>query len=289
MFENQNMKNTQNMQDTQTTHKQHEIHSGPKKKFFKALTVFVIILSVFFVIKIIAGLDGDSDGFREVHTISVSGSGEVQAVPDIAKISFTISEVAPTAEEAQETVSGVESQALSSLNEHGVVQKDIKTTNSSFYPKYEYRYDAPTISCEGFGCPPKPGRNTIVGYEVRETIEVKVRDTDQVGYIIQALGALGASSLNGPNFSIDDEELLKTEARRLAIEDAKEEAKTLAKDLGVKLGKVVSFNEAGGYYPIAMMERAFSLDEGGVATSAPVLPVGENIISSNVNIVYQIK
>src|SRR3989338_6144941 len=98
-----------------------------------------------------------------------------------------------------------------------------------------------------YSCPPRPGKSVISGYEASESITVKVRNTDDVGTIMQGLGTIGVSNLSGPNFSIDDEDALKAEARKKAIDDAREKAKILAKDLGVRLGRISSFSEGGGY------------------------------------------
>ena len=262
-----------------------------KKNLYGAMSLLLLILSVFFIIRIVDHLkNGHPSRISDFNTITVYGTGEVQAVPDIAKVSFSITNTAETVELAQDAVTKIEADVLSALKSQGVEDKDIKTTSSSFYPKYEYRYDAPQLECAGYGCPPNPGRNVIVGYEVSERIEVKVRNTDSVGEIIQELGTLGVSSLSGPNFSIDDEDILKIDARRIAIEDAKEKAKVLSKDLGVRLGKVVSFNEGGGYYPIsyAREEMAMAMDSSAM-NAAPSLPKGENTISSSVTIIYEIK
>ncbi len=246
---------------------------------FKAFVVMV------FGIILVKGADlNDNNEYKNDNTnvISVTGKGEVNAVPDIASVSFDISKEAKTVKEAQDQVSKVEGEVLSSLKTNGIEDKDIKTTNSSFYPKYEYT----NTLCRGYVCP--PGKSEIVGYTVSETITVKIRNTDNAGKVIADLGALGVSSLSGPNFTIDDEEGLKAEARKKAIEDARAKAEVLAKDLGVNLGKITSFSENSnnGIYPYYAKTTLESFD---TASSAPTLPKGENTITSEVTITYKIK
>ena len=192
--------------------------------------------------------------------------------------------------EAQEAVALIEKSSLDFLKNNDVAEKDIKTANASFNPKYEYRYDTKALMpCSEFGCPPRSGKNVISGYEAYESITIKVRNTDDVGKIMQGLGSLGVTDLNGPNFAIDDEDGLKAEARKKAIDEAREKAKVLAKDLGVKLGRIANFSESnyGGpiYYGKAMMVSA----DSGVASAPAEIPKGENTITSDVTITYEIR
>lgn len=261
-----------------------------KKGFLKTLIVLAIILSLYFAVKFLTEFRAyKMMGSGDANTITITGHGEVQAVPDIASVYFSIRKEAKTVKEAQDAVAGVENKVLGFLNENKIAEKDIKTSNASFYPKYEYKYEKSLMPCNEYGCPPRTGKNIIVGYESSESITVKIRNTDEVGSIMQGLGALGVEELNGPNFMIDDENELKAEARKKAIDDAKTKARVLAKDLGVNLGRITSFNESGNY-PYPMMygkTEMMSADSGGSAPA--VIPKGENTISSDVTITYQIR
>lgn len=260
------------------------------KNLYRVVLVFGIVLSLFFAVKFFSEFRSYRMMGDKENTITLSGHGEVQAVPDIANVYFTIRKEAKTVKEAQDAVAVVEGKALSALKENKVEEKDIKTTNASFNPKYEYIYDAKSLMpCNEFGCPPRPGKNTITGYEAYENINVKVRNTDDVGKIMQALGALGVTELSGPNFMIDNEDVLQAEARKKAIEDAKAKAKVLAKDLGVRLGRISSFNESGSY-PVPMYyDKAMMSSTAGVETAPAQLPTGENTITSDVTITYEIR
>ena len=266
-----------------------EIPNQYIKNLYHVLFVFLIILSVLFTVKALQELRNyGSVSSSNVNTISFSGHGEVTAVPDIANVSFSISKDAKTVKEAQNAVAVVEKKSLDFLKESGVALKDIKTNNASFYPKYEYKYDERTIMpCTQYGCPPNNGKNTIVGYTASENILVKIRNTDDAGAIIQGLGTLGVSELNGPNFSIDDEDVLKAEARKEAIADAKMKAKVLAKDLGIRLGRIASFTEGGNYG--IYYAKAEMMDSGASMPAPAQLPKGENTISSDITITYEIR
>ncbi len=137
-------------------------------------------------------------------------------------------------------------------------------------------------------CPPN-GSNVLVGYSVSETISVKVRKTDQAGAIVTGLGALGVTDISGPNFTIDNDDAIKAEARSKAITNAKEKAAELSKELGVKLVRIVNFSENGNN-PYPMYSKAMDMMAiGGAAPEAAPLPTGENKYTSNVTITYEIR
>jgi uncharacterized protein len=272
------------------------ISSEQKIKLYRG---FKIILIAFLVAVAVNYLSYRRDENKQENMISFSGHGEVTAVPDIANVYFTISKDAKTVKEAQTLVAGIEKKSLDSLKANNVLDKDIKTANASFYPKYEYKqavcppvpmgmgYSGVTVSpTSPYYCP--PSKQIITGYTASESITVKVRNTDDVGKIMQELGTLGVTDLSGPNFSIDNEDTLKAQARKKAIDDAKAKAEVLAKDLGVHLGKITSFSESGNY-PMPMYSTKAMMDSASGSSAPAVIPKGENTISSDVTITYEIR
>jgi len=254
------------------------------ENIIKLIKIFLIVLVLLFVGKTVA----EFKGLRFIGesqtpaTISFDGQGEVFASPDIANISFSVREEAKTAKEAQAIVTDKVNQALVFLRQNGVSEKDIKTTNYSSYPKYDYSQ----MPCSQNYCP--PGKQVLTGFEVSQNIEVKVRNIDDAGKVVQGLADAGVTDMQGPNFAIDDEDALKAEARAIAIKNAKEKARELARQLHVRLVRIVSFSESGGpYYPIYAKAELMMADGGGAPT--PELPIGENKITSNVTITYEIR
>lgn len=266
-----------------------DMTSDLKSRLYKGLKVaLVVFLVILFARSLFGGFHRwDKDGDTE-HTISFTGHGEVNAVPDIANVYFSITKDAKTVKEAQAMVAEVEKKALEFLRGNSVMDKDIKTSYASFNPKYEYQYEKSLAPCNQYSCPPNPGKSVIVGYTATESITVKVRNTDDVGKIMQGLGTFGVSDLSGPNFAIDNEDSLKAEARRKAITDAKSKAKVLARDLGVRLGDIVSFSDSSPYYPVLMYSKA-GAEQSSDSTPPAELPKGENTISSDVTITYELR
>ena len=273
-----------------------------KKKIYRAGIILVFILSAYFAVKIFSEIKKDSmlGESTQPATISFSGHGEVMATPDIANVYFTITKDASTVKDAQAGVATIEQKALDVLKAKGVDSKDIKTADASFNPKYEYKQAvcpiAPPVPLNGTTssaisptyCP--GSKQVLVGYTANESITVKVRNTDTVGDIMQALGTTGVSNLSGPDFSIDNPDTLQAQARKIAIDDAKAKAKILAKDLGVSLGKISSFSDSSGGYPVMYNTKSDAMTLGAVPSAAPaVIPKGQNTISSDITITYEIK
>lgn len=256
-----------------------------KGDVFKILTVFLIIVSVFFVFKTI-GEYKTNKYIGEGSTMSFTGEGEVFSVADVVTFSFSVSEEAKTPVEAQKMATEKGNTAINFLKENGIAEKDIKTINYSLNPKYEWRRNS---NCLYIECP--RDNRVLVGYEVNQSISVKVRETEKAGEILAGIGDTGVSNISGLNFEIDDEDSLKREARKLAIEDAKSKAEQLAQDLDVKLVRIVSFNESGAYpyYSKAVMMEDSMAGYGIGGGMAPEIPMGENKISSNVTITYEIR
>lgn len=222
-------------------------------------------------------------------TISVIGTGEVSATPDIASFSFSLEAKEADAQTAQNKVTEQMSSIVAFLKEQGVEEKDIKTQNHSLSPWYDYSETQP---CTQWGCPPR-SEPTIKGYQVNEYVTVKVRDTNTVGEILAGVGDKGAMNVSGLSFTIDDDDKYTAQARELAIADAKAKAQVLAKSLGVKIVRMNGYWEEQGGMPMPYGRGGEVYDmkaESSVAASAPIqIQTGENMFKTQVNISYEIK
>lgn len=249
------------------------------------------VLALFLLAATFAELKGIrfiGSGVTATNTITVSGEGEVFAVPDTATFSVTVQEEAKDVKTAQTAATKKNNDIVSYLKTAGVDSKDIQTSDYNVYPQYDYSQG---ICRDGY-CP--PGKQTLRGYQVSQTLTVKVRDTDKAGDLLSGVGSLGASQVSGLNFTLgeDDQRAKEAEARGKAIENAREKAEVLAKQLGVEVVRVVGFTEGGGYGGVyyAKAEMAMAADgRGGAMPPSPELPVGQNKITSNVSVTYEIQ
>lgn len=257
------------------------------KKLNIAVFILIIIVSLFVVAKFVNEVKLSSyigHESQSANVISVSGFGEVNAISDIASLNVYLTKDGVTAKEAQDLLNETISKTLAYLKDQKIEDKDIKSEYGGLSPKYSY--DQPV--CFSYPCPSHDPK--IVGYTATQSVTIKIRKVDDANNIKTGLASLGITDINGPTFSIDDEELFKTEARSIAINEAKEKAKILADDLGVKLGRIISFGESGdSMYPMYNAKAMMSSDMMEVSAPAPVLPKGENKIISNITITYEIK
>jgi len=252
------------------------------KKYIPAMAVVLIAFLAIQTINGIKAYDYIGSGVVQ-NTISVTGDGEVFATPDIATFTWTVTETGANVKEAQTKATTKVNAGIESLKQNGIEDKDIKTVNFNANPKYEYNQ----VICTSFSCP--PSKQTLVGYEVTQTISVKVRAVDNAGKVIDGVTSAGVSEVSSLSFTIDDQDVLITEARAEAIKKAKAKAKVLAKDLDVKLVRIVSFTEGGYPTPIMYKMDSTAFGVGGEASMAPSLPTGENKITSNVTITYEVR
>jgi hypothetical protein len=263
----------------------------PPKPIITAVSILAISGALLLLAMAISELKGFAfigHGDEIKATISVSGDGKAFAAPDISTVSFSVASEALKAADARKQTDDKVKAILAFIKESGVVDKDIKTTGYSLYPKYEWRETR--IVCITYPCPQPPGKQVLLGYEVSQTIEVKIRKIDDTGTIVGGIGDKGATNMDGPQFTVENPDAVKAEARKEAITKAQAKAQLLAEDLGVTLVRIVSFSEDGNNiaYGRGGAEKAMAFDMMAQAAPAEV-PVGENTFASNVTIVYEIR
>ena len=239
------------------------------------------ILALFLLTKTWAGIETTIRPNASGATIMVSGTGKISSPPTIAEVVLTVDERAKTQTTAQSQATAKTDVALAALKALGVAEKDIQTQGYSVSPQYE------TPDCrEGAPCSQS---NTITGYQVTQTITVKVRETSKTGDVLKALTDAGVQNVSGPNFRIDDPTEVEATARAEAIADAHEKAEVLARQLGVRLGKVVSFSENRGGFPVFETMMAKTVGIGGAVEPAISIPQGQTETSVTVSITYEIR
>lgn len=219
------------------------------------------------------------------RTFSANGEGKVIVIPDVAQFTFRVlSEGGKNLATLEETNSEKTTNAVDYLKDNGVDSKDIKTQNYDIQPRYEYS------NCGLLGstvCPPP----SIVGYTITNTVEVKVRDLKKVGDLLSGVVANGANGVYGLQFTLDNPESAIAEARKEAMDLAKEKAKQIAKDGGFDMGELtgIQISDGTSYYP----QYAYGM--GGDAmkevstASAPRIEAGSKDVKVTVTLTYEIK
>ena len=183
--------------------------------------------------------------------LDISASGEVTRVPDLAIISAGVQTLLPTATAAIEQNAARMERVRAALKRAGIEDKDIQTSSINLNPEYQYDQNQPP---------------RLTGYRATNTVNVKFRDLKRTGGILDALVAEGANQINGPNLTIDKPESALDEARAKAIANGRARAELYARALGMRVVRLLSVSEGGGYavpppMPMVMMaERSAGAD-----------------------------
>lgn len=209
-----------------------------------------------------------SSAFAQTRTLTMSGEGEVQAVPDMVTLSAGVTSEAPSAAAALATNSAHMQSVFAALKKLGVADKDIQTENFAVSPQMTGGVSNQTPH--------------ITGYQARNGVRVRLYDVSKLGSALDALVTAGANQMNGVSFGIKDPKPLLAEARAAAVADAKEKAQIYAKAAGVSLGSILSISENGfaGPRPLGMEQVMVSASR--VAPTA----AGEQTVSATVSIVW---
>jgi uncharacterized protein YggE len=200
------------------------------------------------------------------HTITVSGSGKVTIVPDVARITLGVTINKPTVKAVREAGAKAMTDVIAAIKGLGVADADIKTTDISLYPQY------------GNASPQK-----IVGYQMNEEVLVTVRDLDKAGDVVDAARAQGANAVNGISFESGDPVKAQDDARAAAVAAAKVSAQAMAKAGDVSLGGVVSITDASPTSPIFYAPAAGAMKD----LATPVQP-GTQDLTATVTVVFAI-
>jgi uncharacterized protein YggE len=197
-------------------------------------------------------------------TVRVRGEGMIEVAPEAATISVGVLVSEPNQKKAREEAAARAGAVIAAVKEAGIPDRDIQTSNYSVSPQRNFDSKGKPIA--------------IVGYDVRNTISVTVRDLDQLPATLDAAMAASANQVSGPDFFILHPEAAEDEARRLAMASARRRAEVLAATAGRTLGAVRSIVEGDSRAPaprMALMARAAPMD-----TATPVEAGTERIMAS---------
>jgi len=202
--------------------------------------------------------------------LDINATGEVTRVPDVAVISAGVVSRSPTATAALQDSASKMSQVLAALKQAGVADRDMQTSNVSLNPEYRY---------------PENQSPQLVGYTASNSVTVRFRDIRNSGKILDALVREGANQINGPTLVVDKPEAALDEARAKAIATGRARAELYAKSLGMRVARIVSVSESGGYSvppPMPMMARM-------EAAPATKIEPGEQKLQVNLAMVFELQ
>jgi uncharacterized protein len=228
-----------------------------------------------------------------VPTVSVSGHGQVNVPPDTASVSIGIDVIQPSLAEAQEQATAQATAVIEALKAAGIADEDIQTAffNVTILRDYDAAAAVGDDAVAAVGATPESENadpTQITGFEIVNQLQVTVRDTDMLGELLDAAVTAGANSINGVTFSVDDQTAAASEARRLAVEDARTKAEELAAAAGLTLGPVISIAE-GTVSPMPPPLPAAA--DAGMAEAQAAVPVqpGSSTVAVDVSMTFALR
>ena len=201
-------------------------------------------------------------------TVSVSASADVSVKPDVVQVGAGVVTQAPTAAAAMAANAKQMELVFDKLKKSGIASKNIRTSGLNLNPTYSYDN----------GAAPK-----LLGYQASNTVTVRLEDLSRIGSTIDGVVAAGVNQIDGIMFSVKDEDSKLDAARIEASKKATAKAQLLAGAMGMKLGRLMSVSEAGGYsppMPVMAMQKA--------ADAATTIAPGEMQLSATINATYEL-
>lgn len=252
--------------------------SSHVRKLFLALAgillVYVIIWMATLIRNNIREFQAIGRSDKMERTILVTADAKVTATPDIAVTTIGALSQGKTVAEAQEKNNTIMNNLVKKLTELGIAKEDLKTLNYNVYPHYNYT--------ESKG-------QQLDGYEINQSLQVKVRDLTKANAVFAAAGEVGANNVGGLEFVIDDRDVYIAKAREEAMKKIGAKARALSESLGVRMGEVITYNEyeAGNNgYPVYMK---YAEGMGGDAVMNQNIQTGNMDIALTVNVTFEVR
>lgn len=200
-------------------------------------------------------------------TISVVGDGRVVVQPDVAQVSLGVEATGDTFSAAQNEAASRMQAVVDTLVGLGIPREDIRTTRLSASPVYDQK------------------DNTVIrGYRASSSVQVKIRQLDRVGAIVDAVTAAGANRVEGVSFAVEDIEAPKSQARAQAMQNARAKADQLASLAGLRIVGIKSIEEAD-----ASSSPVRAAPQAAAAAPAPPVEPGTQEVRTQVTVVYLVE
>lgn len=222
--------------------------------------------------------------------LSLSAEGRSNRVPDLAVFSAGVVTHGITASEALGGNSRQMDQVVAALKRSGIADRDIQTSSISLSPRWNNPEAEAQRVARGTRQPYVPTNEPprIIGYEARNSVQVRVRKLGEMGKIIDTLIAAGANEVNGPSFTLDDQSAALDEARVEAVATGKQRAELYARAAGMRVVRLLSMSEGGGYYPVQQIVVTGSrMSAPGAPPPPPPPPVAVGELSLGVSLSMQ--
>ncbi len=159
----------------------------------------------------------------------MTGEGKVTVVPNTAQISLGFTANASTVSDVQNQANQTINKISADVKKLGVEDKDIQTSSYNLRPNIDYQF----------------ANQRITGYAIDVNLSIQARDFSKINQIIDTATADGANQVGGLTFTLDDatQQKLTSQARKIAIDQAKQKAAEIAGEAGINLGRIIDVQE----------------------------------------------
>ena len=212
--------------------------------------------------------------------LNISAEGKSARTPDLAVFNAGVTTQGKTAGEALTENAQRMTAVIAALKKAGIAERDIQTSNLSVNPVYGQPKRLPDGSFE-------QQDPVIIGYQATNQVSVRQRKLDQYGKVIDTLVSAGANQVNGPSFQIDSPDGALDEARLEAMKKARARADLYARAAGLRVVRVLSISENGGWAP-PQPPVMFARAEKAMVQSASPVAAGELEMTVTVNVSYEL-
>ncbi len=203
--------------------------------------------------------------------LTIVAEGRAARAPDLAEVGGGVVSLAPTAQAAMADNARAMTAVVAALRKAGVAERDIQTRGLSLQPQYRYDQNQPPA---------------LTGYQASNNVSIRVRKLADTGRLLDALVAVGANQLSGPDFRVEAADAALDEARAAAVATARARATLYARAAGLAVKRIVSIAESTaiepGPRPMMMMAKAAAAD------ATPVVP-GEMALAVSVTVQFELQ
>lgn len=211
------------------------------------------------------------ENIATANKLTVSATGSVKVMPDVAYITVGVKTQNKDMKKAQSDNKEKMNQLFEDMKNQGLTEDDMRTTNYSAYPLYDY----------------ENGKNTITGYEVTNMVEITIKDIDKVGEYLDIAADSGANTAYPINFSLLNQNEHYNEALKDAVTKAKTKAETIAAAGEYQIIGTLEITEGSyGYYPD---RKYMAMDEAEAEGASTPITAGELEVTANITVIFEIQ
>lgn len=214
------------------------------------------------------------DGRYEKRTLSVTGKGLINAVPDVAYLKISVETVAKSASQAVKENAEKANKVMETIKARLGEKDKVSTAGYSLSPVYEYNTQTKKSEFEG--------------YRASNRIIIEAHNLKEIGAIIDSAAEEGLNKIENLSFDTTGRDEYRRKALAQAVQDAKTTAETLAKAAGVNITEILQLSPSYDYVTPVFRDYALSKESASAAPPTPIEP-GDISISASVNIVFEIE